>query len=85
LHSRGNLVPVPTMVRDANGEAVYGLNAQDFVIEDDGIEQSIHFDETCDAQPLSILIAVQSAKHTASSAEGWNLRYVGSSARPSEQ
>jgi len=59
FRSRGNLVPVPTMVRDAKGDAVYGLEVQDFVIEDDGIEQSIHLDETPEGQPISLLIAVQ--------------------------
>ena len=37
--SQGNLVPVPTLVRDAAGNAVYGMQAQDFIIEDDGVEQ----------------------------------------------
>jgi VWFA-related protein len=59
FRSQGNLVPVPTMVRDANGDAVYGLKVQDFVIEDDGIEQSIHLDETPESQPISLIIAVQ--------------------------
>jgi VWFA-related protein len=54
-----NLVPVPTLVRDNNGDAIYGLKIQDFVIEDDGIEQSIHLDETPEAQPISLVIAVQ--------------------------
>jgi hypothetical protein len=36
--SQGNLVPVPTLVRDAAGNAVYGMRAQDFIIEDDGVE-----------------------------------------------
>jgi VWFA-related protein len=57
--SRGNLVPVPTLVRDANGNAVYGLQAQDFIIEDDGVEQAIHLDETPEAEPISLVIAVQ--------------------------
>ncbi len=43
--SRANLVPVPTLVRDQNGNAVYGLHATDFIIEDDGVEQDVHLDE----------------------------------------
>src|SRR5258708_16788208 len=57
--SQGNLVPVPTLVRDAAGNAVYGLRAQDFLIEDDGVEQAVHLDETADAEPISLVIAVQ--------------------------
>ena len=57
--SQGNLVPVPTLVRDAAGNAVYGLRAQDFIIEDDGVEQAVHLDETAEAEPISLVIAVQ--------------------------
>ena len=57
--SQRNLVPVPTLVRDALGNAVYGLRAQDFIIEDDGVEQAVHLDETTDAEPISLVIAVQ--------------------------
>jgi VWFA-related protein len=57
--SQGNLVPVPTLVRDAAGNAVYGLRAQDFMIEDDGVEQGVHLDEAAEAEPISLVIAVQ--------------------------
>lgn len=57
--SLANLVPVPTLVRDAKGNAVYGLKAEDFVIEDDGAPQTVHLDETAERQPLSLVIAVQ--------------------------
>ena len=57
--SQGNLVPVPTLVRDAAGNAVYGMQAQDFIIEDDGVEQAVHLDEAADAEPISLVIAVQ--------------------------
>ena len=49
-----------TLVRDAQGnDAVYGLLAQDFIIEDDGIEQPVHLDEAAEAEPISLVIAVQ--------------------------
>ena len=57
--SQGNLVPVPTLVRDAAGNAVYGLRAQDFIVEDDGVEQAVHLDEPPEAEPISLVIAVQ--------------------------
>src|ERR1700676_4762253 len=59
FRSQGNLVPVPTLVRDAAGNAVYGLRAQDFIIEDDGVEQAVHLDEAAEAEPISLVIAVQ--------------------------
>jgi VWFA-related protein len=57
--SQGNLVPVPTLVRDAQGNAVYGLHTQDFILEDDGIEQPVHLDEGAEAEPISLVVAVQ--------------------------
>ncbi len=59
FRSQSNLVPVPTLVRDAQGNAVYGLRAQDFIIEDDGIEQPVHLGEATEAEPISLVIAVQ--------------------------
>ena len=57
--SRANAVLVPTLVTDAEGKVVYGMRAGDFVVEDDGIAQAIHLDEYPDAQPISLLIAIQ--------------------------
>jgi VWFA-related protein len=60
--SQGNLVPVRALVRDAQGNAVYGLQAQDFIIEDDGVEQTVRLDETPEGEPISLVIAVQSGR-----------------------
>src|SRR3981081_856512 len=60
--SQGNLVPVPTLVRDAQGNAVYGLQAQDFIIEDDGVEQAVHLDQAAEAEPIPLVIAVQAGR-----------------------
>jgi VWFA-related protein len=57
--SRANLVPVPTLVRDAAGNAVYGLLAEDFIIEDDGVPQTVRLDEAAEVEPVSLMIAVQ--------------------------
>jgi len=57
--AQSHLVPVPTLVRDAAGNAVYGLEAQDFAIQDDGVEQTVHMDETPEGEPISLVIAVQ--------------------------
>jgi len=62
FRSQGNLVPVPALVRDAAGNAVYGLQAQDFIIEDDGVEQAVHLYERAEAEPISLVIAVQTGR-----------------------
>jgi VWFA-related protein len=53
---------VPTLVRDENGNAVYGLHEKDFIIEDDAVHKAIHLDEPPEAQPISLMIAVQSGR-----------------------
>ncbi len=57
--AHANLVPVPALVRDARGNAVYGLHAGDFIVEDDGEPQNVHLDESAEGEPLSIMIALQ--------------------------
>jgi len=59
FNAQSNVVLVPTLVRDANGNVVYGLQATDFVIEDDGVEQKPYLDEAAEAEPVSLMIAVQ--------------------------
>jgi hypothetical protein len=34
-------VLVPALVKDKNVEIIYGLQAKDFIIEDDGVEQPV--------------------------------------------
>ena len=57
--AQSNVVLVPTLVRDASGKVVYGLQAKDFIIEDDGVEQAPNLDEAAEAEPVSVVIAVQ--------------------------
>ncbi len=59
FEAQSNLVSVPALVRDAHGNAVYGLRAEDFIIEDDGSEQVVHLDLAAETQPISLVIAVQ--------------------------
>jgi len=59
FRSQTNLVLVPALVRDANGKPVYGLQAKDFVIEDDGVQQVIQLDEAAESNPVSLVIAIQ--------------------------
>jgi VWFA-related protein len=59
FNAQSDVVLVPTLVRDAKGNVVYGLQATDFVIEDDGVEQKPYLDEAAEAEPVSLIIAVQ--------------------------
>ena len=59
LHSQSNVVVIPALVKSAQGEIVYGLEAKDFLVEDDGVEQVVHLDEAAEGQPVSMVIAIQ--------------------------
>jgi VWFA-related protein len=53
------VVLIPTLVKDQQGGVVYGLEAKDFVVEDDGVEQPLRLDETPEGQPISLVVALQ--------------------------
>lgn len=59
FNAQSNVVLVPTLVTDAKGNVVYGLQATDFVVEDDGVEQTPQLDEAAKAEPVSLIIVVQ--------------------------
>jgi VWFA-related protein len=55
-------VLIPTLVKDSQGGTVYGLQSQDFIIEDDGVEQSVRLDEAPEGQPISLVVALQTGR-----------------------
>jgi VWFA-related protein len=59
LRSQSNLVLMPALVKDSQGEIVYGLQAKDFLVEDDGVEQTVRIDEAPEGQPISLVVAIQ--------------------------
>jgi len=62
IRSQSNVVLVPALVKDAHGHAVYGLQAQDFIVEDSGVAQAVHLDEAAEAEPISLVIAIQNGR-----------------------
>jgi VWFA-related protein len=59
IRSQANVVLIPALVKDPQGEVVYGLAAKDFIVEDDGITQTVHLDEPAETDPISLVVAVQ--------------------------
>jgi hypothetical protein len=51
FHAQSNVVLVPALVRDANGDVVYGLKEKDFIIEDNGVEQKVLLSEQAESEP----------------------------------
>src|SRR5580658_9536691 len=52
-------VLVPTLVEKKNGGVIYGLKANDFKVEDDGIPQKIRVQEEMDTAPVALVVAVE--------------------------
>jgi VWFA-related protein len=59
FRAQSNLVLVPALVKDAQGHPVYGLEAKDFIVEDDGVAQNAQLDEAAESQPISLVIVLQ--------------------------
>jgi len=59
FRARSNVVTVPTLVKDERGQIIYGLRAEDFIIEDEGVAQSVQLDDTVESEPVSVVVALQ--------------------------
>ena len=59
FRTQSNVVLVPTLVRNKSGSIIYDLKVDDFVIEDDGVPQTVRLDEAAEAEPISLVVAVQ--------------------------
>jgi VWFA-related protein len=62
FRARTNVVTVPVLVRDEHGQAVYGLQASDFLVQDDGVTQPVRLDEAAESEPISLVIALQTGR-----------------------
>src|ERR1700756_3397357 len=65
LRSQSNVVLIPALVKDRNGGIMYGLQAKDFIVEDDGVEQPARLDEAPEGQPISLVVAIQLGRRAA--------------------
>jgi len=54
-----NLVFLPTRVQRKNGEIIYGLKPEQFIIEDNGVPQTVHIEANPEAAGLSLAVVVQ--------------------------
>ena len=52
-------VLVPTLVEKSNGDVIYGLRPQNFILEDNGVAQKIRVQEELDTAPVALVVAVQ--------------------------
>lgn len=59
ITTRSTLVLVPALVRTRSGAMVYTLHADDFSITDNGVAQKLTLEEETGAQPLALVLLVQ--------------------------
>lgn len=64
VHS--NLVFLPTRVQGKNGETIYGLKPQQFIVEDNGVPQAVHIEEDPESAGLSLAVVVQCSRYAPS-------------------
>lgn len=63
FQAQSNIVVIPTRVKSRGGKTVYGLTADQFVVEDNGVRRSIHLDDGVEAPSgLSLVVAVQCSR-----------------------
>src|SRR5580692_9150602 len=62
LRTQSNVVLIPTTVQTKHGEILYGLKPNQFVVEDNGVPQTIHLDEDTDSLGLSLVVVIQCSR-----------------------
>jgi len=69
LKARSNLVLVPVFVNTKDGEVAFNLEADDFLLTDNGVPQRLSLEQDTDSQPLALAIVVETggagARHLA--------------------
>ena len=62
LRTQANIVLVPTTVQTKHGDMIYALKPEQFVVEDNGVPQTVHVDEDTDSLGLSLVVVVQCSR-----------------------
>jgi VWFA-related protein len=62
LKTQSNVVLVPTTVQTKHGDMIYELKPEQFVVEDNGVAQTVHVDEDTDSLGLSLVVVVQCSR-----------------------
>jgi len=62
IESTATLILVPTEVHTRAGELIYGLNASQFRLEDNGVLQRPHLDDSDTPQRLALAVVVQCSR-----------------------
>ncbi len=59
LKTQSTLVLVPALVRDKAGKLVFALQANDFVLTDNGVPQPLSLEPDADSEPLALVVVLE--------------------------
>ncbi|MFC6646154.1 VWA domain-containing protein [Granulicella cerasi] len=62
LKVQSSIVFIPTTVQTKKGEVIYGLRAGQFVVEADGVPQTVMLDNSEDVRPVALAVVVQCSR-----------------------
>ncbi|HLJ26176.1 MAG TPA: VWA domain-containing protein [Candidatus Angelobacter sp.] len=60
--ARSNLVFLPTRVQNKKNETIYGLKPEQFIVEDNGVPQTVRIEEDPESTGLSLVVAIQCSR-----------------------
>jgi VWFA-related protein len=67
IRTSSTVVLVPALVKTKTGEPVFSLTADDFILKDNGVAQTLHLETDTGSQPLALVVIVetggQGARH----------------------
>ena len=64
--ARSNLVFLPTRVQTRQGTTIYGLKAEQFIVEDNGVRQAVSVDDDPESTGLSLVVVIQCSRSAVS-------------------
>lgn len=59
IRASSTLVLVPALVKSRSGETVFSLTADDFMLTDNGVPQTLRLETDTDSQPLALVVIVE--------------------------
>jgi VWFA-related protein len=59
IRTSSTVVLVPALVKTKSGETVFSLGAEDFILTDNGVAQTLHLETDTDSQPLALVVLVE--------------------------
>jgi VWFA-related protein len=75
LSSKSTLVVVPALVRNKAGELIFTLNADDFILTDDGVPQKLTLEQDSGGEPLALVVLIEAGAATRSAS--WHPDTIG--------